>query len=352
MIDPKCRVNQGTRSGSLRLASAIAWKVTRDRGGLLLFPVLFLGLCWPLQTVLVSGLRQYQGGNTGTLNEVVRGSINADILISGSSRAVYHYDPRIIEIRTGRRTFNIGRDGTKLDEQVAFLRTYLRHNRKPDTIIQNLDAHSLKANRGVTDPSQYMGWLGEDELYQNVRSHRWYFAVYRVFPLIGILREGSVKPALEGILGVTYQGDNRFAGYCPQDKPWNNDFQEFQKEHPLGVEWVVEEAARNTLREMLALCWQEEIRLILVYSPEYIDSQLMTKNRTQIFEVFRALASEYQTPLWDYSQDRISQEQEYFYNSQHLNQTGATLFSEQIGKRLETDYGLHPKEQFPQLRRW
>jgi hypothetical protein len=41
-------------------------------------------------------------------NRIVDGTINAEIVISGLSRALTHYDPRTIEERTRLTAFNIG----------------------------------------------------------------------------------------------------------------------------------------------------------------------------------------------------------------------------------------------------
>jgi hypothetical protein len=314
----------------------MSWQGSRP----MLFPLLFLALCWPVQTVLIIGLKRCGNGNIGTLNQVIPGGLDAEIVISGSSRAVYHYDPRIIEKATSRKTFNIGRDGTKLDEQLALLNAYLHHNRKPDYVIQNLDAFSLRANDGVTDPLQYMAWMNEPALYQNVLSHRRYFEIYHYFPLVGIIREGAVQSAIEGLFRSSAQAGDRFAGYQPQNLTWDGEFEKFKDQHPSGVQWPIDAQGLNTLREMLELCHREGIRLILVYSPEYIESQDLTKNRNEIFAAFQSLANEFQAPFWDYSSDPISRDRSFFYNSQHLNQNGATLFSQKFANRLALGEGL------------
>ena len=308
---------------------------------LVVFPLLFCLLCWPVQRILINGLKLCKSGELGTLNRVIAGGINAGIVVSGSSRAVYHFDPRIIGEYARQRTYNIGRDGTKMDEQLALLRTYLKHNQKPKYVIQNLDSFSLRANDGVTDPLQYMAWLDEPDLYQNVLSHRFYFEIYRYLPLVGIIREGAVQPAIEGLFGVSAEAGTEFSGYHPQKLVWNGEFDSFKKQHPTGVQWQIDEQSLNSLQHMVELCQREGIRLILVYSPEYVESQVLTKNRDEIFAVFRDLAAKFHVPFWDYSSDPMSRDRIYFYNSQHLNENGATLFSQKIGSRLAEAEDLH-----------
>jgi hypothetical protein len=307
-----------------------------------LFACLFvlIMLAWGVQSVLVAGLRRSTSGSLGTVNQVVHGHIDAEILISGSSRAVYHYDPKIIEAYTGRSTFNIGRDGTRADEQAALLRVYLRHNRKPGYLIQNLDPRSLMADGEVTDASQLIPWLNEEAFYQTAFSHRRYFWVYRQAPLFGIMRHRAVKLSLQGLLGIPEHGNNRVAGYCPQDKVWNDDFAKFHALHPNGLDYPVDPKGVSVMREILDLCRQEGIKIILVYSPEYIEGQRLTRNRPQILSGLQSLAEEFRAPFWDYSQEPISCERTNFYNSSHLNRKGATAFSELLGTRLVREFGV------------
>jgi hypothetical protein len=305
-----------------------------------IFVLLFAVLCLPLQRLLISGLRKCTGENLGTVNAALKGRIDAEILISGSSRAVFHYDPRIIEACTGKKTYNIGRDGCQLDEQLALFKAYLRHNRKPEYLIQNLDAFNLRANDGVSDDLSVLAWLHEDELYNNALSHRRYFMSYRCFPLIGFLRHGAMKPSVEALFGLT-NGGVRVSGFFPQDKTWNDDFEKFRKLHPNGVTWPINPEGRRTLEGILEVCRQNDISVILVFSPEYKELQNLTANRREIISAFREISAEFRVPFWDYSQDPISSERDCFYNSSHLNRKGATAFSELVGTRLARELGLH-----------
>ncbi|MEO7299883.1 MAG: hypothetical protein ABI042_15050 [Verrucomicrobiota bacterium] len=222
------------------------------------------------------------------------------------------------------------------------LKTYLRHHSKPECVIQNLDGFSLRANDGVTDPMQYMGSLKEPELYQAAVSQRRYFMIYRYFPLVGFVREGAIKPAIQGLLGISDAAENRFQGYRPQNLTWTSEFATFKKQHASGVEWPVDAGGRQALQGIMELCQKEGIKLVLVYSPEYIESQLLTRNRSEIFNAFHSMANAFQAPVWDYSQDPISADKNCFYNSQHLNQNGASLFSEKVGNRLANYYYSNP----------
>ena len=107
------------------------------------FFCLILILLFGLNALINAGLRRIKTSQFGVSNKIVQGKINAEIVISGSSRALSHYDPRIIERITGYSTFNIGLNGSQTDMQLARLKAYLNHNQQPKLLIQNLDLYYL-----------------------------------------------------------------------------------------------------------------------------------------------------------------------------------------------------------------
>jgi hypothetical protein len=82
------------------------------------------------------------------------------------------------------------------------------------------------------------------------------------------------------------------------------------------------------------LCETNEIPLVFVYSPEYIEAQELTKNRELILAKVAAIAHAHGFELWDFSNSAMCRDKANFYNSQHLNSQGADLFSSELSQRL------------------
>src|SRR6185503_20666141 len=85
---------------------------------------------------------------------------------------------------------------------------------------------------------------------------------------------------------------------------------------------------------LVAVCTDRGIRLVLVYSPEYVEAQEFTSNRAEIFEAFRKLATKSGVAFWDYSSVPLTRQRELFYNSQHLNRRGAEAFTSVLAPRI------------------
>lgn len=324
------------RSGSESRESGLV--IVRGLARILAFFALVAGVTFALDGAISTVLRRVSTGDFGIWNDIVQGRINADIVINGSSRALTHYDPRILEASSGRSSFNIGLNGSQTDMQVARFKTYLRHNRAPTLLIQNLDAFSFQVTHGeVYDPGQYLPYLSsEPDLYQallriNPDTWRW-----RYVPLYGYAKEDMRFGWLTGIVhwltGAQRQADLK--GFKPRHSEWTEDFDRFRANNPDGVHVDVEPEGVQQVEELLRICAERGIKVALVYSPEFIEIQQMTSNRDEIFARFESVSRRYGGLLLDFSESPISARREFFYNSQHLNADGAQAFTTELAARL------------------
>jgi hypothetical protein len=296
-----------------------------------------LALILIMNTVITSGLRRIRTSAFGTVNRVMKGDVNADIVITGSSRALVQYDPRTIASVTGHSAFNLGRNGSQTDMQVAFFKAYLEHNSKPKIVLHNLDAFTFVTTREVFDPAQYMPYIDDPALYNELSKINPDTWKSRYLPLYGYVVEDmnfAWITGLGGFLGWNPPEDY-FLGFNPRHRSWGSDFQKFKASNPHGVSFGIESAGIRDLEDMIQTCRQNQVQLILVYSPEYSEMQAITNDRAQVFGLFHQLAERYHVPLWDYSNWEFGGNRDFFYNSQHLNATGAAYFSGDIANRLK-----------------
>ena len=326
------------QAGDAHQSGSETWKAIGRIAG---FFALLAVLAFLMNTVITTGLRRIKTSAYGASNQIMAGKVNADIVITGSSRALAHYDPRIIESVTGHTAFNLGRNGSQTDMQVAFLKAYLAHNQKPKAVIHNLDAFSFVTTREVYDPVEYQPYLYDHNLYQALSKINPGMWKSRYLPLYGYVVEDmnlSWMTGLKGFFGWSPREDY-FLGFNPRSKKWGTDFQEFKASNPKGVSFEIEREGIRDVEELIRVCRENGIQLIFVYSPEYSEMQGMTNNRSEIFGHFRDLADRADVPFWDFSNWAYAGNQEYFQNSQHLNETGATVFSEDVANRLKLFLG-------------
>jgi len=293
-------------------------------------------------SLVTHGLRQLRAGTFGVWNRIVTGRVGTDIVVSGSSRALNHYDPRVLARATGLTAFNIGLNGSQTDMQLARLRVYLRHNRRPAVLIHNLDLFSLQTSPGeVFDPAQYLPYLDEPALRQallRIDADAWKWRL----PLYGYAVEDMRFTWLRGLAAAAgWQPQEDHAdGFLPQRRAWSEEFERWRARAPAGILVPVQAAGVRALEELMRLCQLRAVPLLLVYSPEYAGAQRQALNREAIFLRFAELAQRHGATLWDYSDHPLSRDARWFVNSQHLNAAGAQAFSQALGARLAGWPGL------------
>ena len=313
---------------------------------LALFCLFLAALAYAFDWAVNHGLRNSRTSKFGVFNALVDGRINSQILINGSSRALCHYDSRIIQNVTGKSTFNIGMNASQIDLQLAMLKTYLKHNQRPEYLIQNLDAFSFETTeRGkLYDPGYFMPYLRENEIYNFVRGVQPDAWKWKHVPLYGYSVEDMRFTWVWGVLGCFgFQGrESYFQGFNPRYGTWTGDFEQFSAGNAAGVTYRLEPQGIAALEEIIQICQSNSIKVVLVFSPEYDEMQLLEKNRAEVFGKFREIAQRYKVQFWDWSDKPISRSKEAFNNSQHLNATGAEWFSQDLAKRLQTAALIQP----------
>jgi hypothetical protein len=301
-----------------------------------------VAVAYMLDAAITHGLRNIRTSKFGSFNRVVSGQVNAEIIINGSSRALTHYDPRIIERITGRSAYNLGMNGTQTDVHAAVLKTYLSRNTKPRIVIQNLESFTFEPTQPgeLYDPGTYVPYLAEDPLYKSLLAIDRNVWKWKHIPLYGYAVEDLKFTWAWGVLawfGIQAR-ENYFQGFTPRHTPWTGEFERFKASvGEDGVRNRIDPRGVQALREIIQICREAGIQLILVYSPVYYEMQLLERNRPEIIAVFERLSGEFKLPFWDYSNHPICLHRENFYNSQHLNAKGAAVFSEHVAQRIAID---------------
>ncbi|TLM59850.1 MAG: hypothetical protein FDZ69_14100 [Deltaproteobacteria bacterium] len=302
---------------------------------ILLVAGLVLTASYAVDGFLLEGLRRSSKNKFGKMNDIVAGRINAEILFSGSSRTIYHFDPKPIAETTGASVYNIGLSGAQAKVQLALLKTYLEHNRQPGIIVQGLDLISLFDKQDVFNPELFVPYLREEELFRPLAALDKAYYRYRYLPMYAFAVHQELKSlAVNGWLGR--EGRQTLdRGYQGQDKVWTDDFETFRAQHPGGYVQPYDAALLTVFQEIVDICRTRGIRLVFVYTPEFVEMQSFTVNRREIITLLRDFAARNRVEFIDYSDSEMCRNRSLFYNSQHLNRRGADILSRDIAARLQ-----------------
>jgi hypothetical protein len=172
-------------------------------GRIVLFFAVVVATAYVLDATISRGLKQIQTSKFGSLNRVMSGAVDAEVVINGSSRALVHYDPRIIQQVTGYSAYNLGMNGVLIDVQLAVLKSYLQRNSRPKIIIQNLESFTFKTTKPgeIYDPAAYLPYLNDEALYSALRAIDPAVWKWRHIPLYGYVVEDMTFTWAWGLLG-------------------------------------------------------------------------------------------------------------------------------------------------------
>jgi len=266
-------------------------------------------------------------GEYTTWNDLYNNNVNSKVLIMGSSRAWVHIDAKMIGDSLHTSAYNLGIDGHNFWMQEYRRILAMRQSVKPKVIIQSIDVFTLEKRADLFYPEQFLPYmLGNHELEKVTESFIGFTHPDFEVPMLRYYGKG--KAIIEGVR-MALQGENpptRIRGFEGHEESWNNDFENAKAQmgsYTVKLDPATVKIFENYLRE----CQRQNIKVIFVYSPEYIEGQNFIANRTAMMGVYKRWAQKYNIPFFDYSNDPISFEKKYFYNALHMNKPGAEYFT-------------------------
>jgi hypothetical protein len=269
-------------------------------------------------------------------NTLRDGKVNSDIVIYGSSRAWVHIDPKMISDSLKVSCYNLGINGHNFWLQYLRHQLLLEKNTKPKLIIHSLDAFTLQKNEDLYNAEQFLPYmLWNNQIKEATISYNGFPFVDYEIPLIRYYgRQEAINTAIELYTNPHNNPIQRIRGYQGQGREWNSDFEK-AKSKMKGYNVKIDPPSQLLFENYLKECRSKNIKIILVYTPEYIEGQKFVMNRDSIIKMYNKFSTEYKIPFYDYSNDTISYNKKYFYNSLHLNKKGAELFTNKLINRLK-----------------
>jgi hypothetical protein len=311
-------------------------------------PVIILSI--PIDFLLSNKLKElnnFAEGENLVWNDIYKGKIDDEIYIYGSSRAWVHIDPQILEEELGRTAYNFGVDGQNFYIQNLRNQELMTYNPKPKYIIYSLDVFTLGKSSGLYNDIQFLPYmLMNDNLYDYLSSYKGYSYFDYYLPMLRYVGKGEViKKAL--IHSISWQTSKpvRVKGYKGQKKVWNDDLKKAIKKIDV-FEIQTDTSLVEKFNLFLDECKINNIEVIFVYTPEYIEGQNFVANRNEIITLYEEIAKKHDILFLNYSDDEINVQKKYFYNASHLNKTGAELFTNKLIKdliRTNTQTGIYNK---------
>jgi len=308
----------------------------------LLFSVVLVLLSTLLDKVVSSGLKNSNTKLFSNLKKVSQGSINADIIINGSSKALVQIDPFIIDSILELNTYNLGLDGSPFIPQLAQYELYKLRNKKPKAIIQVVSNATLRSmSSGFKDHVKFAPYLDIPRIKELMKLTGSFSTLDYALPMVRYLgKPFEIIIGLASFCNIQLLAEEERKGYYPKDKYWleggskNKSIKELALDAKNIKEYtVLDSTSSNNLNEFLNQCNKEGIIVFLVYPP-LNDKGFHTVKH---ISYYKKIAASNNAIFLNYSKDStISYNKNLFYNTQHLNKTGATIFTTKLSQDINS----------------
>lgn len=263
------------------------------------------------------------------------------IIFLGSSRMLNHIDPRIIDSVCRVDSYNLGLDGANITEMRMLLKVCIEVGKVPGILVINLDPSSLDAEDAVWSFTDLLSYAEKDTVVyhamadgQDVFSCKWKYPFYRLQKVMS-LNDGLKLKALftsDSVLRREMRDDNEQASYYY--KGFRAVYAGYSETYVNPFEAKFQEKGFGLLRDIIRLCKEERIKLVLITAPMYRDYKATFLNAGAVLDRVRKEAVRGGVPYFDLIDDSLAGRRENFFNFVHLNGWAAERYSLELANIL------------------
>lgn len=296
-----------------------------------IFSLILIMGAFMIDRFLTENLKRYPVGDSGIWNEVFAGRVNSEVVVYGASRALAHFDARIMENALGTTVYNLGINGHNFWLQYLRHSMLLKHNTKPKVIVLEISTNTLEKRKDLYDPDQFIPYmLNQPDVEASISSYEGFsyldfqVPLFRYYGKVELLIRASIQ-----FLSPSHFKPDRVKGYEGKDLAWSGGWERTK----LGIKKskvVFDPESSLLFDSFLEECKELGIKVVFVSTPMFIHAQEYTINRSDVMTYFKEKSKKYGIHYLDYSDDPISSKSEYFYNATHMNKEGAELFTKRF----------------------
>jgi hypothetical protein len=306
---------------------------------LVIFSLLLFSLAFSLDLFISGKLRNtpnFALGEATVWQDVYQGKVQSDMLVYGSSRAWLHIDPVMLSEAFAMPAYNLGIDGHNFSLQYFRHQALLKKNKRPSYILLSVDINTFNDTGEFYNKEQLKPFmLFDGYIAAQSSQYKDHSLLYSMVPALRYAGEKDmIKEAFRKTGGSRVY--HRSRGYQGMDWEWTDDLEEAKRSRE-SVIVSFDPDLIQLFGRFLTECKANNIKVIMLYTPEYIGGQHFVSNRQAMMDTFAGLSKRYAIPFYDYSADSISYQRKYFYNTEHLNRQGSALFTEKLVADLKKD---------------
>lgn len=283
-----------------------------------------------------------------------RNAIDIDTLFIGSSLCQRSFNPYIIDQTADLNTFNMGTLAQSLSHTLLGVKTAIR-NHPIKTVVIGLNYGTLMQKDSIYSdvtfthsfysdlsfPEKAYGFLEfilEKEHFFSEHSINFFFPW--VYNNVGFSPSVMIENISAKIANALHPAQNGNKGFRYIDTQLNQTIDYTTKNRTSSEVYSGEyqQDAFNTLEQIIAICHQNDVDLMIVNTPcPAFDILIDHANYFQSYSMLQSFFSSHNTPYYDFSlakPELFKNEAHYYYDFEHMNKAGCEAFSKSFGRFL------------------
>jgi len=281
------------------------------------------------------GLRKSGVDFYGKINAAGKAGNSTNLLLVGSSRVLKQVNPEIIDSVTGYNSFNYGLNSGTIKTWYNIIDYSLRLNKNVKLILLNVDYYMFDITGDPYKDAYYYPFEKQvPGLILNSSGTINLVHQLKVFD-IALYDDYAKYAAIDGWLRPNRILDGVYKGYYPNRQL--NNFETIANFKSGNDKISVTQTGLKLLDSCISLCKKNNIKLVLVMAPyfkQYSPAKYFT-NFNAVIDSVKELADKSSIPFYDYTTLSIADDQQYFYNVNHLNSRGAAVYTQAIADTIK-----------------
>ncbi len=308
---------------------------------LTIFLVFFITAICALDYAISKGLYQMEDYRFQTWNAILNDTTNYDVIIMGNSRAEMHFSTRIIDNVLHCNSYNFGIGGYPINTQLFRYNLYRQAHKAPEIIIYQIDYATLQVMKSIKNQHQSEQFLPlvydnyarkglQDLGYSFIDTH---IPLARYFGYQMVIKNGLLE-----FLGLKHYVNSSQKGFYPIAGEWDGSNLSQLKLR----EETFDTTAVHLFCDYLHQAQKENVKVILVNAPFYIEARKQITNYEELDSTIAAIAKQYDCVYLNYDKDYyLNTDTSNFTVSVHLNPAGADIFTKDFVEEVDSLLKIH-----------
>ena len=251
---------------------------------------------------------------------------NEQLIILGSSRANHHYVPTVFSDSLRVSAYNAGRDQQGILYHYCVLKNVLARKSTRLVILDLLPDEFAYNPTTYNALSELLPYYNSHKELRPIINMRSYFEEYK--SLSSLYRYNSLISTII-VNNILTRKDTSVQGYLPLGKKWKGS----PKNVDVKPDDLLDSVKIKIFESFLSDAKNAGVKVFVFVSPRYEKTTTITSSIRKAKEICDRSSVVFN----DFSQDKYFLERpDLFQNANHLNDTGAGLYSRQIASEIKS----------------